>query len=462
MVEKAVKRAVLFAVLTAAVFGMGCFYAQAQTEEEDYEAALGVEATDDVEVTSVEESIEEPVPAGIEIEKDAEQEQYTVFNESKFTVTPVVANEKAKPRDIIKKELMVTNNTSQRIDLYISVENIDPNEGAQEFVSPGISDLSISLANWVEITRGVIELGPGETRKIPYLIHVNLTAKPGSYYARIQFKEGPKRNEATPSKEGSALMLNLEVEDDANERLQLGNFISEDSVVFGNSVGFSYLLENVGNRLVEPRGSIRIFNRRGEEVGSVPLNANGSEINPENKELLAAAWNATGRFGKYKAFLDLEYGENQLASVQDTVYFWVFPWKEIFTALAGVLLLGVVGTYIVHMRSIAHPVPVRSNRQPVPQEAYSNAPTPSELRHAVTHITPAPAVATPSQSGQGKHLTVLRANTGAQQAAVQGDTVRLGGAPGQRGQSETHIKSAPRQQEVKVNGNVVQLTSRRK
>ena len=51
-----------------------------------------------------------------------------------------------------------------------------------------------------------------------------------SYYARIQFKEGPKRAEATASAEGSALMLNLEVEDDAIERLQLGNFLSEDIV----------------------------------------------------------------------------------------------------------------------------------------------------------------------------------------------------------------------------------------
>ncbi len=283
-----------------------------------------------------------------------------VLQELSYTVTPIVAHEKAKPRDIIKQELLVTNNTAQRMDLYISVANVDPTNGTQAFSGPAETDLSRSLANWIEITRGVIELSPNESRKVPYLIHVNLTAKPGSYFARIALTKGPYREDAAqkPAPEGTALLLNVEVGDDAKERLQLGTFVADGSVVFGESVGFSYLLENVGNRLVEPRGSIRIFNRRGEEVGSVPLNADGSEISPDAKKQLAAVWSAAGRFGKYKAFLDLEYGEDQLASVQDTLYFWVFPWKEIGVALIGVLVLAVVGTLVVHLRAVARPRPV--------------------------------------------------------------------------------------------------------
>ncbi|MBP9759939.1 MAG: hypothetical protein KBD24_01065 [Candidatus Pacebacteria bacterium] len=279
-----------------------------------------------------------------------------------YTVTPAVANEKAKPRDIIKKELIVTNNTAQRIDLYVTVKNIDPATGDQIETGPTESDLSTSLANWIEITRGVVELDPNESRKVPYLVHVNLTAKPGSYFARVGFHAGATRAEAEANDTKTELILNLEVQDDAKERLQLGNFMADDSVVLGDSVSFSYLLENVGNRMIEPRGSIRIFNRRGEEVGSVPLNADGEKITPENKRQLASVWSSDGRFGKYKAFLDLEYGENQLASVQDTVYFWVFPWKEMAVALGGVFVLAIIGTYIVHMRAMMQPAPARAYR----------------------------------------------------------------------------------------------------
>jgi len=369
-----------------------------------------------------------------------------------FSVTPVVANEKAKPRDIIKKELLVTNNTQQRVDLYISVKNIDPTQGDQEFESPAVSDLSTSLANWVEITRGVIELGPGESRKIPYLIHINLTAKPGSYYARVQFQEGTRRAEAEASSEGASLLLNVEVEDDANERLQLGNFMAEDGVVFGNSVSFSYLLENVGNRMIEPRGSIRIFNRRGEEVGSIPLNAEGEEITPENKSQLAAVWSSTGRFGKYKAFLDLEYGENQLASVQDTVYFWVFPWKEIMMTLGGIMVLAVVGTYIVHMRALATPARARRNSG---FEGEYASPTPNPY----AALSPHPA----------KHLYPRRVATNTTQPTVLSmpqrgaHTVERSVVESPRIHSSGAVELTPRTavRNVQAHGNVVQLSSRR-
>lgn len=360
-------------------------------------------------------------------QEQVEQEQKSAqSSDLRYQVTPVVANEKAKPRDIIKKELLVTNNTGQRIDLYALVENIDPSQGAQTFVSPGVADLSTSLANWVEITRGVIELSAGESRKIPYLVHVNLTAKPGSYYARIAFVEGSRRIEAEARKavEGTALLLTVEVLDDSKERLQLGAFKADDGIVFGDNVSFSYLLENVGNREVAPRGSIRIFNRKGEEVGSVPLNADGAGITPDNKQRLASAWSAVGRFGKYKAFLDLEYGENQLASVQDTAYFWVFPWKEILLSLAGIFGLGLVGTYIVHMRAVARPVHVRRE-----ESVGGEGAAPVMRRSEAVSVTPFPSNTVRSVHREYEHApqgaTVTVAPRSSPRPVSQGSTVRL-------------------------------------
>lgn len=382
----------------------------------------------------VETGLAEPATTVVEEKNGA-----SVLVTNNFIVSPIVANEKAKPRDIIKKELLVTNNTQQRIDLYITVENIDPTEGAQEFVSPGGADLSTSLANWVEITRGVIELSPGESRKIPYLIHVNLTAKPGSYYARIQFSQGSRREETEVSKEGTALMLNVEVFDDAKERLQLGNFISNDNIVFGNAVSFSYLLENVGNRVIEPRGSIRIFNRRGEEVGSIPLNSNGEEISPDDKKQLATVWSAAGRFGKYKAFLDLEYGEKQLASVQDTVYFWVFPWKEILASLTGVVVLAIVGTYIVHMRAIARPMKAQV-RQSSSRAHPNQEPSPSQVFSERI-----------SYGHRPTHVAVLRQSEKTVTMPSQAKVVTNHGV---------QVELAPRRSQPNIQGNVVQLPKR--
>ncbi len=374
------------------------------------------------------------------LEDTAENELISSDANGKFSITPVVANDKAKPRDIIKKELMLTNHTNRRIDLYLTVENIDPTGGAQEFVSPAASDLARSLANWIEITRGVIELGPQESRKIPYLIHVNLTALPGSYFARIAVTEGARRPEAEWQEIGAELILNLEVLDDAKERLTLGGFTADDTIILGEEIGFSYNVENVGNRLLEPRGSIRIFNRRGEEVGSVPLNADGVEINPENKRQLATAWNASGRFGKYKAFLDLEYGENQLASVQDTLYFWVFPWKEILATFVGIIVLAVIGTFIVHMRAIARPAPAYVGGpapEPTPGVHVSGPPLTTSGRARQTVLVERPSRQTPD---------VGRAASSVSRTQKEGSTVSL--AP--RGSNTTVTK----------HGATIELTSR--
>lgn len=399
--------------------------AAAQENDTNSEGTGNIEDTDVEALPPTKASAAETVPA------------------ASVNVVPVVANEKAQPRDIIKKELILTNNTDTRRTVYISVRNIDPETGDQVFDQPGDSDLSVSLANWIEITRGAIELSAGESRKIPYLIHVNLTAEPGSYFARIGFHEGGNKEQARASETNTELILNVEVESDARERLQLGTFMTDKNVVLGGSVGFSYLLENIGNRLVEPRGSIRIFNRRGEEVGSIPVNASGEAITPENKRQLAAAWETSGRFGKYKAFLDLEYGEEQLASVQDTLYFWVFPWKEVFVAMIGVLVLAVLGTFIVHMRAVARPAPARVYQTDTPSPPASAArtaymPSPAYPRHTAhqqaSNVVLAPrtrastrvdAPATPAAShGTGVGAVALQSRA-RQAAQVSGDTVSL-------------------------------------
>ena len=210
-------------------------------------------------------------------------------------------------------------------------------------------------------------------------------------------------------------------------------------------------MENVGNRLIEPRGSIRIFNRRGEEVGSVPLNAEGEGITPENKKQLAAVWGATGRFGKYKAFLDLEYGENQLASVQDTVYFWVFPWKEILVALGGVVVLAIVGTYIVHMRAMAVPSHARRRTQPLAQQLVPQTATyaPPQPR---TRATYAPR----EVHRQPTHVTVL---SGTARSQTHIPPTRSD-APLRRG-ATVELMSRDTSPNVKTHGNVVQLSPRR-
>jgi hypothetical protein len=265
-----------------------------------------------------------------------------------IAVTPAVISAEGKARDIIKKSVTVRNRSNSLISLYPSVNNIDMVNGKEEFQQSTEADKTRSLANWIEISRGVVELEPGEEKTIPFVIRVNMRAKPGNYHARVSFAEGSSRADAKQYGDPASTLVNVKVQPDIDVDVQLAKFFTDNFYLSGDDVLFSLSLENIGNRSVTPKGNIHIYNRNGEEVATVPANDAKKSLNPEQRSQLASVWNASGGFGRYKAFLDLEYGNSQRGQVQDTVYFWVLPWKQLLGIFIA-LVVGIIGsTYIFH------------------------------------------------------------------------------------------------------------------
>jgi len=48
--------------------------------------------------------------------------------------------------------------------------------------------------------------------------------------------------------------------------------------------------------------------------------------------------------GRYKAFLSVEYGSEQLASVHDTDFFYLVPFQQLLLIFGGVLMVAVGAT----------------------------------------------------------------------------------------------------------------------
>jgi hypothetical protein len=264
-----------------------------------------------------------------------------------FSVSPLIVDEKAKKRDILKQTVTLTNNTEIKWNVYTTVKNIDRVDGEQEFVHRTKTDVTTSLAHWIEIPR-MSELAPGETKRIPYLIQVHMNAVPGIYHAEIIFQEGTNRAEAEANKVKEVISVNLEVLDDSKERLQLGTFMSDKTFFTEGVASFSYLLENIGNRSVTPKGEIRIFNRRGEEIATIDVNSKEAALLPEATSQLGAVWNTDGAFGRYKALLDVEYGNKQRGTVHDTVFFWVVPWQKVTMLFVGIAIVLIIATSMLY------------------------------------------------------------------------------------------------------------------
>jgi len=274
---------------------------------------------------------------------------YAVQQTPELDVTPVVIDEKGKPRDILKQSIKVINTSERKLQLYPSVNNVHKTEGEQEFVpAQNGDDRKDSLANWIELSRGVVELGPGEEKEIPFVIRINVTALVGSYHAVISFSEGGARSAAEAKSPLGEVTVNVEVQDDVKEIMQLNKFGTDSFFLSGDDVLFDYSVENIGNQELQPKGEIRIYNRRGEEVAAVPVNADGKTISPSQLTQFASVWSGAEGFGRFKAFLTVNYGKVQTASVQDTVYFWVVPWKQLLMLIVVTALMLLVFAFYFH------------------------------------------------------------------------------------------------------------------
>lgn len=259
----------------------------------------------------------------------------TVFSfalaQSEIVVSPTIIDQKAEARDLLEFSVKVTNNTSSKVNLYPIVNDISITE----------LDKSTSLARWVQISRGVIELWPGQTKEIPFSINVNLYAKPGKYYAVIIFAQGSTRAEAEQKAlklNQPQVLLNIEVEEHIVEGAQIKKFQTEKKFFLNFPVKFLSEIENTGNQEIKPAGFIHIYNRRGEEVGSIDINQTQAAIAPQAHNLFENIWQPEKEgLGQYKAVLAAEYGNGGKRDLQDTIYFWVIPW-QLLIFFAGTLL----------------------------------------------------------------------------------------------------------------------------
>lgn len=277
-------------------------------------------------------------------------------------VSPAVIDEKSKQRDIIRKTITIVNASQRTLTLFPAVEDINPENGDQTFsYAANAHERSGSLANWIELSRGMIQLATGEEKTIPFVIHVNQNAVPGLYHAAITFTDGETRDETLNKRPAGSIAVNLEVKADIKEDLQLLKFTTDRIIFSGDDVLFNYQVQNIGNQNLSPSGQIRIYDRRGEEVATVDVNKEGKVVNPDQSSQLASAWSAVNSFGQFKALITVNYGSGQTASVTDTVYFWIIPWKQ----LLGLITITVITMLILalyfnkwfeerHLNKLAH------------------------------------------------------------------------------------------------------------
>ncbi len=278
-----------------------------------------------------------------------------VYGAPSYMVQPLVLDETGEARDIIERVITVSNTGSVPVTLYPTVNNISMSAGGviEAFIPPSQSDHTQSLSSWIEISRAGIDLQPGAVRDIPLTLRINPNPKPGTYHAFIGFGHGQNRDQAeslVARGDAPGTILTVTIDDTSITLLKLSRFVVDRFVTGHGNEAALYTVTNPGDEPIVPSGEVIFYDSHGSEVASLPINAEGETITPGEQKEFVLPIPSEGMFGKYKAYLNISYGDNGLASVQDTSFFYVFPYRIILPLFGGVLLTVILIAFFIHRR----------------------------------------------------------------------------------------------------------------
>ncbi len=279
----------------------------------------------------------------------------TTYANTAYRISPLVIDLDAEARDITTRTITITNTGTNPVTIYPTVNNISLGEGGiiKEFHSPVDSDRTSSLTSWIEFKRSGINLPIDGSATLELVFRINPNPVPGEYHAFLGFGNGRNQDEAVKQvRDGNApgVVINVTIDDATSEFLKISKFFVNRFVTRLNNQAAVYTVRNPGDEVLVPTGEIIFYNNRGEEIGSTTVNPDALSIQPGEEHVFTAPVPTAGLFGKYKAFLDMEYGIQNRATIQDTSFFYVFPIKTILILFGVLAIVVVVIALFVHRR----------------------------------------------------------------------------------------------------------------
>lgn len=271
---------------------------------------------------------------------------------SEIVVRPFLIDAQLEARETYADTITLKNNyPTRKAVLYATVNEIavDSVGEIKEFVTPVMTDRTNTVTSWIEISRGRIEISPGELKEMPITVRVHPQAKPGEYHVFIGMVEASKRPVAEAiamSGEADGVILKVTVSDERKDSMRIAGFLINRFVTGSDSRFIDIEVENSGDLESQPSGEIVFYNSRGVEVSSTVVNTEGVVIAPGETKTIKAEVPLENTLGRYKANVTLEYGANQRASLYDTTYFYMMPMHFLLVGIVGILVVSLLITLL--------------------------------------------------------------------------------------------------------------------
>ena len=278
-------------------------------------------------------------------------------NANEITVRPFLIDKALVPRESVTETIVLKNAYPTRVaTLYATVNEIsvDTSGEIKEFVTPVMTDRTNTVTSWIEITHARLQVQPGETLEVPLTIKVHPYAEPGEYHLFIGFVETNKRSVAEAKAlagEADGVIVKVTVADERKDSMRISSMTVDRFVTDTDNQQVAITVENAGDTTSAPVGELIFYNNRGKEVNSVSINSENSQVGPGETKTFVASIPFSGDIGRFKANVNLAYGENQRANLYDTSSFYMIPFKYL-AMVAGLAVLLLVVLLLLLRRSM--------------------------------------------------------------------------------------------------------------
>ena len=268
-------------------------------------------------------------------------------------VRPFLIDRTAEARDIVQEEVTLTNETSRKINVYATVNEItvDQDGDIKKFVSPIMTDRTNTVTSWVEISRARIELWPGDVKTIPLKLRIHPHAEPGEYHVFVGFGIASKRyivEEKAMKGELDGVIVKVTIEDKSTEHLRLSSFQIDRFITGGEDKKVEIEIENLGDVSEVPTGEIIFLDSKGQELKSIPVNTDSLSVSPGETITVVSELPFSDELGRYKANLTLQYGNKQKAQLYDSTQFFMLPMHILLLMLLAAILLSLLIFFLLH------------------------------------------------------------------------------------------------------------------
>lgn len=270
-----------------------------------------------------------------------------------YTVRPFLLDHTAVPRDVITDTVLLTNDSPIRKYVIFATVNeisVDKEGEIKEFVSPVMTDRSVTLPSWIEVKRSRIEIPPGEQIEVPVTFRISPNAEPGTYHAFIGFVPAPNRPTAeriAMDGEADGVVVKITISDQREESMRISSFEVDRFVTGENNRSIDITLENKGDIASAPTGEIIFYDSRGVEITSVEVNQDGGTVvEPGGTATIHSQVPLGEGLGRFKANLTLDYGEKQTASLHDSTIFYIVPLHLLIIGLIFVIFGSLLVTFL--------------------------------------------------------------------------------------------------------------------